>query len=187
MAWSWQERGFPAQRSWRPWGAPEAPAWAGLRDHTLWIELRGGRALALDPSTGGILQVRAAIPHARPAKTDYQRALDEDQAEWGDPNYQEALRRLEEKAASGALEDLLAALEHLRSMGPEAERRAFPWLLKAAETGHPRSMLQVGVAYFHGVVVKADPGAAERWLDRAARAGDPQAAEVKALLSLSPR
>jgi len=70
LAWSWHERGFPAQRGWRPWGDAEAPVWAGLSGHTLWIELKGGRALALEPSTGGILRISTAIPHGLPGKTD---------------------------------------------------------------------------------------------------------------------
>jgi len=48
-------------------------------------------------------------------------------------------------------------------------------------------MVQVGVAYFHGSAVKADPREADLWLDRAARAGDPQASDVKAMLHQTTR
>lgn len=182
LSWSWLERGFPAQRNWRVWGAAEEPAWAGLSGRTAWIELKQGKAVVLDLATGGILRVVPAVPHPEPPEMDDQQRLEADAAAWRDPKYQAELRRLEAAAASGRLPDLLAVVEHLRGMGPEADRRAFPWQLRCAEAGDPRSMLQVGVAYFHGVVVTADRSKAASWLDRAAQAGAPQAAEVKAML-----
>jgi hypothetical protein len=182
LAWTWKERGFPGRRTWRAWPGDQAPTWVGADAQAVWVEVVEGRAVALDLDSGGILAVRTAPPHAALRKTGleaYEAAVAE---EFASPAFQQELARLRQAAQSGSIEDLVAVAKKLGGMGPAADKEAFGWYLQAAEKGSPDAMLRVGVSLFHGGPVGADKAAAKGWLDRAARAGHPLAASVKATL-----
>lgn len=182
LAWSWKERGFPAQRSWRAWEGEQAPAWVGTSAWAVWIETREGQAFALDLVSGGILGVRQAPPHEAPPWTGLEAYTASVAQELASPAFQADLVRLRKAAESGTIEDLLAVAKKLSGMGEAADREAFAWFLKAAEKGSAEAMLRVGVTLFHGGPVSADKDAAKGWLDRAIQAGHPMAAAVKATL-----
>jgi hypothetical protein len=182
LAWTWTERGFPGRRNWRPWDDSEAPAWVGLSDHALWVESKGGQAIALDLESGGILCVKIALPHELPKRSDwesYQKTVIE---EYQSPGFQQRLNVFRKAADSGEIQSLLALAEHLSGMGIEADHEAFTWYLKAAEKGSPEAMLRVGVALFHGQTTQVDKVGAGLWLDRAIQAGHPNASAVKEML-----
>ena len=48
---------------------------------------------------------------------------------------------------------------------------AAKWFLKAAEQGHPRAQLKIGLMYDKGEGVKQDPVEAAKWYRRAASQG----------------
>ena len=182
LAWTWTERGFPDRRNWRPWDDSEAPAWVGLSGNVLWVESKGGQAIALDLESGGILRVKAALPHELPERSDwesYQKTVIE---EYRSPEFQQRLSIFRKAAESGEIPSLLALAERLSGMGGEADQEAFTWYLKAAEKGSPEAMLRVGVALFHGQAAPVDKVGAGLWLDRAIQAGHPKASAVKEML-----
>lgn len=182
LAWSWKERGFPGQRSWRAWEGEQAPTWVGASAGAVWIESHEGQALAMDLVSGGILAVRQAPPHEPTQRTGMEAYTAAVARELASPEFQEELTRLRKTAESGAIGDLLAVAKKLSGMGEVADREAFGWFLKAAEKGSADAMLRVGVTLFHGGPVPADQDVAKRWLDRAIQAGHPMAAAVKATL-----
>ena len=182
LTWSWKERGFPAQRSWRAWEGEQAPAWVGASAWAVWIETRESQAFALDLVSGGILAMRQVPPHEPSPRTGLEAYTAAVAQELASPAFQADLARLRKIAESESLEDLLAVAKKLSGMGEAADREAFGWFLKAAENGSADAMLRVGVTLFHGGPVPADKDAAKRWLDRAIQAGHPMAAAVKATL-----
>lgn len=182
LAWSWKERGFPGRRTWRIWEDEAAPAWIGASVEAIWVEPKGGPALALDLESGGILAVRPAVPHDPSRSTPLQRYEEGILNEYKAPAFQEKLATLRKTADSGAATDLLAVAHHLSGMGDQADREAFTWYLKAAEKGSPEGMLQAGTLLFHGKSVAPDKEAARTWLERAVKAGQPEAKDVLDLL-----
>jgi TPR repeat protein len=76
-------------------------------------------------------------------------------------------------ADAGIVEAMyLLSVTHLRAR-PRDEAAALPWLRRAAEAGHPKSMTGLALILQRGNAVPADPGAAMAWLRRAAEAGEP--------------
>lgn len=57
------------------------------------------------------------------------------------------------------------------------DKEAAVWLTRAAESGHPRAMLDLGLAYSRGEHRSQDLGQARIWLTRATRNGVTEAAE----------
>ncbi len=179
LAWARKERGFPGQRTWRAWDDSAAPGWIGLTEQALWVESRGGLAVAMDLEFGGILRVQPAVHHdPPPLERTLESYREEVRREFKDPEFQRALADLRKAAESGKVDDLLAVAKRLSGMGDEAEREAYTWFLKAAEKGSPEGMLRVGVSLFHGQSVAGDKVASRTWLERASRAGQPEAPEV---------
>jgi len=182
LAWALKERGFPGQRTWRPWGDAEAPSWVGLSEQALWVESRDGQAIAMDMVSGGILQVRSAVPHDLPKTRDWESYQQEVLREFNAPEFQRGLEGLRKAAQSGQIADLLSLAKRLSGMGEQADREAFTWYLKAAEKGSPEAMLKVGVLLFHGQSTAEDKASARRWLERAIQAGQSDAPAVLNLL-----
>jgi hypothetical protein len=178
VAWAYQERGFPWRHTWRAWGDAEPPAWVGLADHALWVETRGGRALALDVDTGEILRTQPAVPHEPARSMDWESYQKEVLRAFNEPEFQNSLAALRKAAESGTIPDCLAVARKLSGMGEAADREAFTWFLKAAEKGSPEAMLRVGVLLFHGLSAPVDREGAKRWMARAIQAGNPDAAAV---------
>jgi len=92
------------------------------------------------------------------------------------------LRAWRRAADSGAEADLLAVARYLSGMGDQADRESFTWYLKAAEKGSAEGMLQAGTLLFHGKTVAPDKVAARTWLERAIKAGQPEAKDVLDML-----
>ena len=180
LSWRRKEHGFPDQRAWRPWEDPEPPSWVGLSEGAMWLETSHRQAIAMDLESGGILAVRPAVPHPAPEArdSDHQDIL----REFHSPEYQRGLEALRKAAEAGKSADLWALAEYLRGMGPQADREAYDWYLKAAEKGSPKAMLRVGVCLFHGQPIPADRTAARGWMERASQAGEPNAAVVIRML-----
>ena len=182
LAWTWKERGFPGQRTWRPWDDAAAPTWVGLSEQALWIESRSDQAIALDLESGGILQIRPAVPHVQPRTRDWESYQQNVLREFNDPAFQREMSALRKSTESGEIADLLAAAKRLSGMGEQADREAFGWYLKAAEKGSAEAMLRVGVLCFHGQSAPADKVLARTWLERAIQAGQPDASAVLKML-----
>lgn len=182
LAWVSRERGFPGRRTWRSWADAEAPSWVGLSEQALWVESRSGQAIALDLDSGGILQVRLAVPHVQPRTGDWESYQQSVLREFNAPEFQRELSILRKVAESGEISDLLAVAKRLSGMGEQADREAFGWYLKAAEKGSPEAMLRVGVLCFHGQTAPADKTLARTWLERAIQAGQPDAPAVLKML-----
>jgi hypothetical protein len=177
LAWSLETRGFPARRSWRPWDEPEAPTWAGLARESLWIETQDRQVFVIDLVTGGILDVRAAVAHPVPAweAPENQGPPDRDPAS---PETRAEVARLRKAAETGEPKALMALGNVLAVLGPEGEREALTCHLKAAEGGDADAMLLAAVWLYHGRAVAEDRAAARQWVERAVRAGHPEAANV---------
>lgn len=182
LAWSRKERGFPSQRTWRPWADTDAPRWVALGEGALWLETGGGQAIALDLESGGILGIRAAVPHEPSRELSWESYKQDVLKEFHSPEFQGGLVALRTAAEAGQTPDLMAVAEYLHGMGDEADREAYDWYLKAATKGSPEAMLKVGVCLFHGQPVPVDRVAARQWMERANQAGESHAAEVIQML-----
>lgn len=62
-------------------------------------------------------------------------------------------------------------------------REAVPWLRKAAERGDRRAQYALGTILFNGIAAPKDVPEARRWMQRAAKAGLPAAAEALAVMA----
>jgi hypothetical protein len=186
LAWAWKERGFPSHRTWRFWNESEAPGWIGFTEQAIWVETKGGYAMALNLESGGLLKVQPAVPHAPIRISELETYEQQVLKTFHSPEFQQGLAARRKAAESGAILDLMALAEQLRGMGEEADRESFTWYLKAAEKGSAEAMLQVGTLLFHGKSVPADKVAARTWLERAAQAGQPDASAVMKMLWQDP-
>lgn len=183
LAWQASSRGFPEQRGWRSWPDPERPAWVAFSGNALWVETAAGQALALDPGTGAIMTVAAAVDHPRPAPPPDGDPLRAHYAKLSRaPDYQQRVLELTSEARQGKVSAMLALARELRGIDATGDREAYDWMLKAAEAGNLEAMVDVGTSCFHGLGRPADREEARRWLLRAEQAGSPTAREVRRLL-----
>lgn len=79
-----------------------------------------------------------------------------------------AVQRLAADGDTGAMVE--AALE-FRARGDRSQ--AFAWLLRAGDSGNPRAMAALAIAYRDGDGVEADESRFLLWVERAAKSGDP--------------
>jgi hypothetical protein len=177
LAWALDTRGFPQRRSWRPWAEPEAPAWAGLSQGSLWIETRDRQVFVIDLATSGILEVREAVSHPVPAWQAPENQVPADRAP-DSPETLAELARLREAAGTGKPGDLIALGNLLAVLGSSGEQEAWTCYQRAAELGDADAMILLAVWLYHGRGVPEDRAAARLWVDRALRAGHPEAAAV---------
>lgn len=72
-----------------------------------------------------------------------------------------------------------------RAQTPDEFARSARWLEVAAQAGHDAAMVDLGVALGFGLGIGRDRGRALDWLDRAAKMGHPDAAELVDLIRAS--
>jgi hypothetical protein len=176
LAWQTISKGFPPQRHWRPAPAWMRPSHVALIPDTLWLETQGQGAVALDLTTGVILDVRPAQTH--PAEIHSLKAyIDEQKAEMREPEQVARVKELRARAIKGEAQAMYELASLLVEDDTEADGSSAKilWMLESARRGNVPAMMYMASFYYSGHGVPQDISEAHSWSQRAARTGNPAA------------